>query len=143
VFSKKTTIAIAVLSFLGLLDSSYLAAKHYSGEIPPCAILQGCDIVTTSQYAEVGGVSVALLGVIYYLIVFISSIALLDSRKDSLAKLLSRFVIIGFLASLWLIFLQVFIIKAFCLYCLFSAFTSVSIFVIGMFFLLKKPLASA
>ena len=133
----KKAIIIGLLSFFGLIDASYLAAKHYSGTIPPCAIVKGCEAVTTSQYATIGlpavegGISVALLGAIYYLIVLIISIAIIETKNDSLKKFLAGFSAIGLLASIWFISLQLFVIKALCLYCLVSAFTSISIFILA------------
>lgn len=135
----KKAILISLLSFLGLIDASYLAAKHYSGTIPPCAIVKGCEAVTTSQYATIGGISVALLGAIYYLIVLIISIAIIETKSDQLKKFLAGFSILGLLASIWFISLQLFVIKALCLYCLVSAFSSTAIFITSIF-LLKKDI---
>lgn len=132
----KKAILIGLFSFVGLIDASYLAAKHYTGTIPPCTIVKGCEAVTTSQYATIGGVSVALIGAIYYLIVLIISVAIIESRNDRLKKFLTRFSIIGLLASIWFIYLQLFVIKALCLYCLVSAFSSTAIFITALF--LKK-----
>lgn len=131
-FFKKTAILMAAVGFLGLLDSSYLAAEHYLGRVPPCSIFSGCDLVTTSKYATIGGVSVALLGAIYYFSVLILSIVYLETKKQSLIDFLARFVWVGFLASLWFVLLQAFVIKSFCLYCLFSALTSTVIFAAGL-----------
>lgn len=133
----KKAIFIGLFSFLGLIDASYLAAKHYTGTIPPCTIVKGCEAVTTSQYATIGlpgvegGISVALLGAIYYLIVLITSIIIIDTKSDGLKNFLAGFSIIGLLASVWFISLQLFVIKALCLYCLVSAFSSVSIFILA------------
>ena len=138
----KKALLIGLLSFLGLMDASYLAAKHYSGTIPPCAIVKGCEAVTTSQYAVINlpiidiGISVALLGAIYYLVVLIISIVIIDTKNDWLKKFLAKFSILGLLASIWFISLQLFVIKALCLYCLVSAFSSTAIFVTAIF--LKK-----
>ena len=120
-------------SFVGLLDASYLAVKHYTGTIPPCAITKGCETVTTSQYATMGGVSVALFGAIYYLIILITSIALIDTGNNFLKKFLSKFSIIGLVASVWFVSLQLFVIKALCLYCIASATSSVAIFTVAFF----------
>ena len=132
----KKTILVGLFSFLGLIDASYLATKHYTGTIPPCAISKGCEVVTTSQYATIGGISVALLGAVYYLAVLIISIAIIDTKNDRLKKFLARFSVIGLLASIWFISLQLFVIKALCLYCLVSAFSSTAIFLTTFF--LKK-----
>ena len=130
----KKALFIGLFSFLGLIDASYLAAKHYTGTIPPCSIiLKGCEAVTTSQYATIGGVSVALLGAIYYLVVLMISIAIIETKSDSLKKFLAKFSIIGLLASIWFISLQVFVLKALCLYCLVSAFSSTAIFITALF----------
>ena len=147
----KKAILIGLLSFLGLMDASYLAAKHYTGTIPPCAIVKGCEAVTTSQYAVINlpiidiGISVALLGAIYYLIVLIISIAIIETKSDWLKKFLSKFSILGLLASIWFISLQLFVIKALCLYCLVSAFSSTAIFITAIFLRkdagLAKPLS--
>ena len=142
----KKAIPIGLFSFLGLIDASYLATKHYTGTIPPCAIIKGCEVVTTSQYATIGlpavegGISVALLGAIYYLIVLIISIAIIDTKSDRLKKFLARFSVIGLLASIWFISLQLFVIKALCLYCLASAFSSTAIFITAFF--LKKDIGA-
>jgi len=129
----KKAVAIGIFSFIGLMDASYLAVKHYTGTIPPCAIVKGCEAVTTSQYATVGGVSVALFGAIYYLIVLITSIALIDTGNNFLKKFLARFSIIGLVASIWFVSLQVFVINALCLYCIASATSSVAIFALAFF----------
>ena len=135
----KKALLIGLFSFLGLIDASYLAAKHYTGTIPPCAIVKGCEAVTTSQYATVGGISVALLGAIYYLIVLIISVAIIDTDNNFLKKFLSRFSILGLLASIWFISLQLFVIKALCLYCLVSAFSSTAIFITAIFLRKNTP----
>ena len=134
----KKAILIGLLSFLGLMDASYLAAKIILGRFRLRAIVKGCEAVTTSQYATIGlpfvegGVSVALLGAIYYLIVLII-IAIIDTKSDWLKKFLSKFSILGLLASIWFISLQLFVIKALCLYCLVSAFSSTAIFITAIF----------
>ena len=129
----KKSIAIGIFSFIGFIDASYLAVKHYTGTIPPCTIVKGCEAVTTSQYATIGGVSVAFFGAIYYLIILITSIALIDTDNNFLKKFLSRFSIIGIIASFWFISLQVFVINALCLYCIASATSSIAIFTIAFF----------
>lgn len=142
----KKAVLVGLFSFLGLIDASYLAAKHYTGTIPPCAIVKGCEAVTTSQYATIGlpavegGISVALLGAIYYLAVLIISIAIIDTGSAGLKKFLAKFSLLGLLASIWFISLQLFVIKALCLYCLVSAFSSTAIFITAFF--LKKDISA-
>lgn len=128
----------AALSFIGFLDASYLVAKHYLGTALNCPFFGNCEQVTTSQYAVIGGVPVALLGAIYYLIVFILAIAYLDSENKKILYFAARFTILGFLASLWFLYLQLFVIGAICIYCVLSAITSMALFVFGLVVIKKS-----
>src|SRR3989338_9771596 len=82
----KKAVLIGLFSFLALVDVSYWAAKHYTETIPPCAIVKGCEVVTTSQYATIGlpavegGISVALLGGGFYLSVLFIFIAIIYTK---------------------------------------------------------------
>jgi uncharacterized membrane protein len=127
----------ALLGITGFFDSGYLAIKHYSGDSIACSIFKGCDIVTTSVYSEIWGIPVALIGVVYYLTILILSIIFLDTDKIKYLFLASRLTVVGFIASAVFVYLQLFVIKALCLYCLISATTSSILFVLGIL-LLKK-----
>lgn len=122
-------VFILVVALLGFIDASYLAVEHYKGVIPPCTIVSGCELVLTSSYSFILGVPVSLLGAIYYLIVLIGISSYLESKKTKLLKLTLLFTFFGFLFSLWFLYLQAFVIGAYCLYCLGSALTSITLFV--------------
>jgi len=137
---KWLPLLFAVLAFIGFLDASYLTIQHYKGVPPPCSLLEGCEIVTTSKYAEVLGIPVALPGVLYYLSILILTVSFFSSKDGSIfgggnkrflawAALLTPF---GFIASLWFLFIQFFVIDALCLYCLVSASTSTALFILGL-----------
>lgn len=128
----------AALSFIGFLDVAYLATKHYLGTALNCPFFGNCEQVTASQYAVIGGVPVALLGAIYYLIVFILAIAHLDSENKKILHFIAYFTILGFLASLWFLYLQLFVIGAICLYCVLSAITSTVLFTLGLVVIKKS-----
>ena len=132
ILPKWPAVVFALASFAGFLDASYLAAKFYLGGPIPCSILNGCEKVTTSEYATIFGVSIALFGAIYYLSILILTIAHLDTKKMSLLYIASLFTFIGFLFSLRFLYLQLFVIHALCLYCLFSLFTSSLLFITGL-----------
>lgn len=140
--SKWLIGALTLVSFAGFLDAVYLTTKHYLGSPVVCSILEGCEVVTTSQYATWFGIPVALPGAIYYLLIFLLTVAYLDAKKERFLRLAAYLSPIGFLASLWFLYLQLFVIKALCLYCLISALTSTLVFVIGVILLvrLKKNL---
>lgn len=123
-----------VLGLIGFLDASYLTIQHYNNGILPCYVFTGCDKVTSSSYAVVAGVPVSLLGALYYFAILIVAVLFLDTRNKKVLRILTTLPIAGFLASLWLLFLQLFIIKAICFYCVISAVTSTLIFLLALWF---------
>ena len=135
---KRVVWFFAFFSFVGFLDATYLAVKHYLGTPVNCSIFEGCEKVTTSQYATLGGVPVALLGAIYYFLIFILVIAYLDTKKERVLYFTARLTPIGLLASLWFLYLQLFVIKAICFYCMISAITSTMLFIFGIILLRLK-----
>lgn len=124
--------AFILVSLLGFLDAVFLTAKHYSGAFLNCPVFSGCERVITSPYAVVGGIPVALAGAAYYLAVFILSVVYLDTRRKWLLNFAAYLTPLGLVASLWFLYLQLFVIKALCFYCLVSAVTSTLLFVLGL-----------
>ncbi len=111
--------AAAVLSLAGIVDSLYLTIQHVTGQSVRCT-LSGCSEVLSSEYATVGGVPLALVGAAAYFTVF--SFAILAVFGYAITwKLLSILVGLMFLTTLWLLYLQAFVIGHFCQYCLVSA----------------------
>lgn len=132
--SKTTKIGAAVfllLGVIGFLDATYLYLEHLRGTIPACNVIKGCDQVLVSSYSTIGPVPLALLGSIYYLIIIVGALIFFDTKKVHFLHLLSAFTLVGIFASLYFLYLQFFIIKALCIYCLFSAATSTLLFVNG------------
>lgn len=95
-------------------------------------------MVTTSAYAEIFGIPVAVLGTLYYFSVAGLMIAWFDRKNTLLLKLVSLYSIAGLLASAWFVYLQFFVLKAICIYCMGSAITSTLIFIFGMIVLYKS-----
>ena len=112
---------VAVVALVGVFDASYLTAEHLSGNSVRCMIVTGCDEVLQSAYATLpGGVPVAAAGAVAYFTVF--SLATLSAFGYAGARrLLAPLVAVMFLATLWFLYLQAFVIRAFCVYCLLSA----------------------
>jgi uncharacterized membrane protein len=123
----------AILSLLGLADALYLTIEHVTGQSVRCTIISGCSEVLSSSYAEVSGVPLAMIGAAAYFSVF--SLAILAAFGYRIAgTLLKLLVVMMFLVSLWLIYLQAFVIRQFCQYCLLSAaittFLAITMFVV-------------
>ncbi|MDB5265572.1 MAG: Vitamin epoxide reductase [Parcubacteria group bacterium] len=124
----------SLLATLGFIDSVYLTIDHYTHGIVPCYV-GSCETVLTSSYANgLFGIPipVAVLGVIFYFSVLVLLMVYFDS-KNKIALLLALLATsIGVLASGYFIYLQADVIGAWCQYCLFSAFTSTTMFVIAL-----------
>lgn len=131
--NKAVAILFLIIALFGFFDASYLTTKHYQGVPPACSVLKGCETVTSSQYSVIFGVPVALLGAVYYLAVIVLAAIYIDGKSEKVLRGLATMTILGMAASSWLVFLQVFVIGAICIYCMFSAFTSTLLFVLGMF----------
>lgn len=114
----------ALVSLIGLVDSIYLTVEHLSGRSVRCTIVSGCSEVLSSQYATVRGVPLALIGAIAYFIVF-SLATLAAFGYKGVGNLLAVVVAVMFLTTVWLFYLQAFVIKAFCQFCLLSALVTV------------------
>lgn len=123
------SLTAVVAAFAGLADSAYLTAKHFSGSEVPCSVISGCEQVLTSPYAEILGVPTALYGAAAYFGAF--SLALLSAY--GYRRLWNAFgALSGIMAAatLWFLYLQAFVIGAFCQFCLLSAITSFALLVV-------------
>lgn len=113
-------VIVAIVSLIGLADAIYLTIEHLAGRSVQCTVVAGCSEVLGSAYATIGGIPLAGIGAIAYFTVF--SCATLAVFGYSSARTLLRIVVaLMFLATLWLLFVQAFILHAFCAYCLLSA----------------------
>ncbi len=66
----KLPLLAAVVALVGLGDAVYLTIHHYTGEKVPCSIVEGCEQVLTSSYAEVAGIPLAVFGAAAYFAAF-------------------------------------------------------------------------
>lgn len=129
---KKLYAVAALLSLLGLADALYLTVEHVTGQSVQCTIISGCSEVLSSPYAVVAGVPLAMIGAAAYFTVF--SLATLAAFNYRIAgTLLTVLVTAMFLVSLWLIYLQAFVIREFCQYCLLSAAITTGLLVVTLF----------
>jgi len=125
-------IVIAVLALCGLADAIYLTIEHITGQSVRCTIIAGCSEVLSSSYAVVGGYPLASIGALAYFTVFsLAILAMFGYRIAS--QLLILLVLAMCLVSLWLIYLQAFVIHAFCQFCLLSAIITFTLTGLALF----------
>jgi uncharacterized membrane protein len=125
----KLPLLAAGVALIGLMDAIYLTTKHYTGEAVPCSIVEGCEQVLTSSYAEIAGIPLAIFGAAAYFIAF--SLAILAAFGNLRAWILfGAQIVFMFLFTVWLVYLQAFVIEAFCQFCLLSAGTTLALLII-------------
>ena len=129
---KFITAGWLTVGLIGFLDATYLTIQHYRGASLDCYVLRDCEEVTTSQYATIGSMPIALLGSLYYLAIILFSAAYLDTKRSRLLTIISILTSAGFLVSVILVYLQIFVIRALCSYCLLSALASTALFVMAL-----------
>jgi uncharacterized membrane protein len=137
IIPKWMLFSILSASIIGFLDAVYLTAKHYSGTLLTCSLFTGCEEVTTSIYATFFGIPVALGGSFFYFIVLVFTLIFINMKSGVLLRLLICILPVGFLASIWFVYLQLFVLKAICQYCMVSAITSTVLFAFWLFFMVK------
>jgi len=121
--------AVALVSLIGLADSIYLTVEHVSGRSVRCTIVSGCSEVLSSPYATVRGIPLAAIGAIAYFIVF-SLATLAAFGYKGAGKPLTLIVAAMFLTTIWLFYLQAFVIRHFCQFCLLSALVTTTLTVL-------------
>ncbi len=112
---RAARLAVAVLALAGIGIAGYLTYAHYRGIAPVCTT-GGCEEVQTSEYADVLGIPVAVLGLVGYAALFVT--ALLRAPEAAAAGVAMALGGLGF--ALYLIYVQVAIIEALCIWCLAS-----------------------
>ncbi len=130
--SNWVMVAVCIAALIGFADASYLTVEHYIGGIPPCSPGFDCEKVTTSEYSQILGIPVALLGSLYYFVILLATLVYFDTRKQFIALGVFAVAPLGLASAVWFTSLQIFVIKAFCPYCLLSAGTSTLIFIFAL-----------
>lgn len=126
----KLIYTFVLLSLVGIVDSIYLTTKHYNASYI-CSV-NGCEEVLASSYATIFNIPVAILGIIFYSIILLAAITYISQRNKFSLRILTIIPVLGFLFSLWLVYLQLFIIQSICTYCMVSATTSTLLFILSL-----------
>jgi len=134
--------AIALLALIGLLIASYLAL-HRLGVIGSLQCGSGgCETVQTSAYAVFLGVPVAFYGVAGYVALLVVSLVGLQPAlvaRRGLTVLLAAMAGLGLAFTLYLTYVELFVIHAICRWCVASAMVIAAIAVVALHAWVKLP----
>jgi uncharacterized membrane protein len=116
--ARPLTVAIAVISLAGVAIATYLTILHYAGSDPVCVGGGGgCHVVQNSDYAELAGIPVSLLGLVGYVALGLS--LLVPGEPGRALGMGLALAGAGF--SLYLTYLELWVIDAICQWCVASA----------------------
>ncbi len=124
---RKILFTIAIV---GLLVSGYLSIVYATQGPIPCSLHGGCEVVRASTYAHIFGISTPYYGVVYYVLLALGALLLTPLRKAALRIPLLVLTGMGLAVSIWLTYLEAFVIQAWCQWCLVSAVLTLLAFLV-------------
>lgn len=130
-----------VLAVLGIAVAGYLVYIHYADIDPVCNIAHGCHKVQTSEYAELAGIPVALLGLLGY--VAILGALLVPGQGEAARMGAALFALVGFGFSMYLTYRELFTIDAICQWCVLSAILMTGLAIVTTWRVIRVPLDPA
>jgi uncharacterized membrane protein len=114
---RRLRLLALVLAVVGLGVAAYLTYVHYEGIKPVCGLGGDCEKVQTSEWADLAGIPVAVLGLIGYAVILVSLI--IDGAEGRIAAAVLSLAGFGF--SAYLTYRELFSIDAICPWCVSSA----------------------
>jgi uncharacterized membrane protein len=121
-------------SLIGLIDSIYLTWIKLADKTAACSNIGDCESVNNSQYSEIAGIPIALLGAGAFLTIFLL-LALekrLPDQSTSLRMGVFGLSLTGTLYSVYLTYLEIAVLRAICPFCVVSAISIFVLFIIGV-----------
>ena len=140
---KRLSQIAIILAVIGLLVSIYMTIYKITSNDSMCVGSGDCKTVNASRYAEVYGIPVAVLGIAGYSAIL--AVLLLERRagsgfvRENGTLLFFGLSLTGFLFTLYLIFVEVALIKAYCPFCITSQTAMTLIFIISVILLVRQP----
>lgn len=134
---------LLVLDLFGLAIASYLAVVELGGGVPSCGPLHGCETVAQSEYARIGGIPVAVFGVILSLVLATLAVAWIRTDHPTLLDFHYGLSLIGVIFEIYFLSVQIFIIKAVCIWCTLYGLSLIARFLVAMTIWLRRGRLSA
>ena len=110
----------AFISLLGLVVTTYLTILSI-GQIEASCSIQGCNEVLNSKWAKLLGIPLSFGGMLVYGTIMILSLSHTSSINILTRKIILLSIFIGMSVSVYLTYIEIFVIKALCQYCITSA----------------------
>lgn len=129
------------LVILGLLVSIYMTIYKVTSNDSMCLGSGDCSTVNASKYSEVNGIPVAALGVFGYAAILALHFFEKRSRffKQNSTLMIFGLALTGFIFTVWLVYIEIVLIKAICPFCVTSQVAMTIIFIIAVTRLIRQP----
>lgn len=138
--NRFTQITVA-LTIIGLLVSIYMTIYKVTSNDNMCVGSKDCSVVNASKYSEVNGIPVAVVGAIGYAALL--GILWLERKpgffKDNGSMIFFGISLIGFFFTIWLIYVEIALLKAYCPFCITSQITMTVIFILSVVRVVRQP----
>lgn len=138
---KKLYWGSIALSLIGLVVSIYMTAYKLLDNDAMCLGSGDCASVNASPYSEIYGIPVAAVGVVGYLAIFV--LLLLERRGSKFLVATAPLAVFGlsvggFAFTVYLVYLEIYIIKALCPFCVASQVTMTILFILSIIRLVRQ-----
>lgn len=135
---KRLSQLAIILTVIGLLVSVYMTIYKITSNDNMCIGSGDCKTVNDSRYSEVTiaglRIPVAVLGVVGYAVIL--GVLLFEQRTDFLQQngslVFFGLSLMGFLFTLYLVYVEIALIKAFCPFCVTSQIAMTLIFILSV-----------
>lgn len=135
---SQLTIALTVI---GLLVAIYMTLYAFTSNDSMCLGSGDCSTVNASSYSKFYGIPVAVLGVAGYAAIL--AVLLLENRvgflRQNASLLFFGISLAGFLFTLYLIYVEVALIRAYCPFCIASQTAMTLIFILSVIRVVRQP----
>jgi uncharacterized membrane protein len=133
--------ASVALVVVGLAVSIYMTIYKVLNADAMCLGSGDCSTVNASRYSEVNGIPVALIGILGYLAILATHYFENRNRffKQNSTLMIFGMALTGFVFTVWLIYVEVAILKALCPFCVTSQTAMTLIFMIAVMRLIRQP----
>ncbi len=133
--------ASLALVIVGLLVSIYMTIYKVTSNNSMCLGSGDCSTVNASRYSEMNGVPVAVVGIFGYAAIL--GVLLFENRnsffRQNSTLMIFGMALTGFIFTVWLVYVELVLLKAICPFCVTSQVAMTIIFIISVIRLVKNP----
>lgn len=133
--------ASLALVVIGLLVSVYMTIYKLTSNDSMCLGSGDCSTVNASRYSEVNGIPVAAIGILGYAAIL--AVLLFENRNSFFRQngtlMIFGMALTGFIFTVWLVYVEIALLKAICPFCVTSQVAMTLLFIIAVIRLIKDP----